>query len=264
MSVPNDPRVPAAPMDSTTHAPTLTAYIVGNPEGWVLEPASPRRRWMDEFADGFPYRCLPLSIANQCGWVVRCPVGFSICWYGGRNPIDIRLAFDHDTPRFSKEITSHFGGGILTFSLPWLFRTSPGLCLYVRGLPNSIKPGAHPLDAIVETQWAPMTFTMNWQLLDPTRTVRFEQGDALAMLLPISLPAIEATHTAIKPLDSDPALAAEYREWSEYRNGFIRRTDRAPEEWQKDYMAGRHVDGRTETDHKSRLKLRPFTTEPRA
>lgn len=252
------------PPTADPSAPSLTAYIVGNPDGWVLEPASPRRRWMDEFADGFPYRCLPLSIANQCGWVIRNPVGFSACWYGGPLATDIRLSFDADTPRFSREITSHFGGGVLTFSLPWLFRTSPGLCLYVRGLPNSIKPGAHPLDAIVETQWAPMTFTMNWKLLDETRTVRFEKGDALALLMPISLPMMEATNTAIKPIDADPTLAAEYRAWSEYRTGFIHRTDRAPEDWQKDYMLGRHVDGKPEPDHKSRLKLRQFTAEPRA
>ena len=37
-----------------TDSPTLTAYVVGNDDAWAIEPASPRRRWMDEFADGFP------------------------------------------------------------------------------------------------------------------------------------------------------------------------------------------------------------------
>lgn len=240
----------------------FTAYVVGNTEGWVIEPASPRRRWMDEFANGFPYRCLPLSIANQCGWVVRCPVGFAATWYGGQAATSVRLSFDEHPERFCKEITSHFGGAVLTFSLPWLFRTAPGVCLYVRGLPNSFRAGATALDAIVETQWAPMTFTMNWKLHDEHRTVRFEQGDAIALLMPVSLPLIESTEPRIRPIDADPALAAEFRAWSAYRSGFIERTDRAPEEWQKDYMAGRHVDGKAEPEHKSRLKVRPFDPGP--
>ena len=243
----------------TTGVPTLTAYLVGNAEGWAIEPASPRRRWMDEFADGFPYRCLPLSIANQCGWVVRCPVGLTATWYGGNQPRDVRIAFDSDTERFRHEITSHFGGGVLTFTLPWLFRTPPGVSLYVRGLPNAFVHGARALDAIVETDWAPMTFTMNWRLTDANRSVRFDKGHAIALLMPMRLDLVEATEPRVRPLDDDPALAAEYREWADYRRGFIHRKDRAPSEWQKDYMMGRHVDGRTEASHKSRLKLAPFT-----
>ncbi|HMZ02762.1 MAG TPA: DUF6065 family protein, partial [Burkholderiaceae bacterium] len=60
------------------------------------------------------------------------------------------------------QITSHFGSGILTFSLPYLFRTSPGYGMLVRGPTNCAKDGAAPLDGIVETDWAPYSFTMNW------------------------------------------------------------------------------------------------------
>lgn len=236
----------------------LTAYVVGDPAGWVIEPASPRRRWMDEFANGFPYRCLPLAIANQCGWVVRCPVGMSATWYGGKQASDLRVVFDESTALYSRQISSHFGGGVLTFSLPWLFRTPPGVCLSVRGLPNAFRRGAQALEGIVETQWSPMTFTMNWKLLDPHVPVRFERGDAVAFLHPISLDLVEGSEARLRPIDDDPGLAAEYREWSERRSGFIRRTDRAPEEWQKDYMAGRHVDGRPAAEHKTRLRLGAF------
>lgn len=246
-------------MAQQPHAePMLSAFLVGDPAGWVIEPASPRRRWMDEFADGFAYRCLPLAIANQCGWVVRAPVGLSATWYGGAAASDTRVRFDENPALYQTQISSHFGGGVLTFSLPWLFRTPPGVCLWVRGLPNQVRPGAQALDGVVETHWSPMTFTMNWQLLDAGRPVRFERGDAVAFLTPLRLDLVESVAPVIRPIDDDPALASAYRAWSQARSGFIQRTDRAAGEWQKDYMAGRHVDGTPEASHKTRLKVRPF------
>src|SRR4051812_49892163 len=47
------------------------------------EPAPISREWMDSAHQRHPYRCLPLVIANQCGWMLRNPVGFSAYWYGG-------------------------------------------------------------------------------------------------------------------------------------------------------------------------------------
>jgi hypothetical protein len=249
--------MPEAPADTR-----LTAYLVGDPTGWVIEPASPRRRWMDDFNGGFPYRCLPLSIANQCGWVVRSPIGFSATWYGAMTAADTRLRFDECPEHWATMISSHFGGGVVTFSLPWLFRTGPGVCLWVRGLPNVVKPGAQALDGVVETFWSPMTFTMNWQLIDPGRTVRFEKGEGVAFLMPMSVELVESTRPRLSHVDRDPEVSREYREWTESRTQFLARKDRAPEEWQKDYISGRRMDGTPAEGHRTRLKLMPFEREP--
>jgi hypothetical protein len=56
----------------------LIAYTATDATGWVIEPAPRERAWMDATTDRFAYRCLPLVFANQAGWVVRCPVGFSV------------------------------------------------------------------------------------------------------------------------------------------------------------------------------------------
>lgn len=237
---------------------TLTAYVVGDTTGWVLEPASPRRRWMDEMVSGFPYRCLPLSIANQCGWVIRSPVGFSAAWYGGNQTQDLVVRFDNEASRYERQINSHFGGGILTFSIPWLFRTPAGVALWVRGLPNAVRPGAQALDAVVETDWSPMTFTMNWQLTEEGRTVRWQKGDAVAFLMPISLDLVESMQPVMTPLASNPALHAAHKAWDASRAAFINRKDRSGEEWQRDYMAGRNPDGTPAPAHRSRLKIARF------
>jgi hypothetical protein len=248
---------PAADHDASDEALGMTAYVVGADAGWTLEPASPRRGWMDD-TGGFAYRCLPLSIANQCGWVIRSPAGFSAVWDGGVPTGATHLAFDPEDERFAAQILSHFGWGIVTFSLPWLFRTPPGYALMVRGATNHWIPGAAPLDGIVETDWATSTFTMNWRLTDPGRSVRFEKGDPICFLCPYPLEAIERFRPSALRLESNPELEREYREWSASRSAFNANPARKPSEWQKDYVKGETPTGKKAREHRSRLKVRPF------
>ena len=58
---------------------------------------------------------------------------------------------------------SAFGEGVLTFHINGLFRTPPGWNLWVGGSPNSPKDGIYPLTGVIETDWSPYTFTMNWR-----------------------------------------------------------------------------------------------------
>ena len=69
---------------------------------------------MDAATQRHPYRCLPLVIANQCGWVLRNPTGFRAYWYGGPSRTDMELRFDSPENR----IVSHFGSGVVTFTIP--------------------------------------------------------------------------------------------------------------------------------------------------
>ena len=64
-------------------------------------------------------------------------------------------------------VSSNFGYGIVTWYLPYLFRTSPGYNLWVRGPVNSPKDGIVPLEGLVETDWAEATFTVNWKITRP-------------------------------------------------------------------------------------------------
>ena len=82
-------------------------------------------------------------------------------------------------------ITSHFGNGVVTFSIPYLFRMLRGINLWVKGPCNYIKDGVQPLEGIVETDWLPATFTMNWKLTRPHHRVRFERGEPICMLVPV-------------------------------------------------------------------------------
>ncbi|MCP3904362.1 MAG: hypothetical protein GY715_12095 [Planctomycetes bacterium] len=100
---------------------TLTAYeVTGHP--LPLAAAARSRAWMDRTSDRFAYRCLPLVIANQLGWDVLCPFAFTATWDGTDAPEGITIDF---TSEPSDLVQAHFGHGVLTFSIGYLFRTSP-------------------------------------------------------------------------------------------------------------------------------------------
>jgi hypothetical protein len=94
--------------------------------GMPLVPAPAARDWMDTSAQRFAYRCLPLVMANQSGWLIQNPTSFTASWNGGMGREDVIIEFDVTAdPR----ILSNFGCGVLTFSLPYLFRTPHGINL---------------------------------------------------------------------------------------------------------------------------------------
>ena len=74
----------------------IVAYQIADTTGWVLEPMERRREWMEQTPSKGANRCLPLVIANQAGWVLRCPGRFKARWDGkANNPVEFRnLAAD--------------------------------------------------------------------------------------------------------------------------------------------------------------------------
>ena len=123
-----------------------------------------------------------------------------------------------------RRISSHFGSGVVTFSIPYLFRTPKGINLWVKGPTNYIKDGAHPLEGIVETDWLTATFTMNWKLTRPRMPVTFKAGEPICMLVPIPRGLAEELDAVRTPMSSDPQVAAEYEEWERSRSQFIVRS----------------------------------------
>ena len=136
-----------------------------------IAPGRPERRWMDRFANRHPYRCLPLTMANTTGWELLCPVSFTAEWNGGEQNEDITLRPDRPHPAFHELAKAHFGGGVLTFHPGYLVRTPPGWDLIAQGPPNLPKDGIQPLSGLVETDWLPFPFTMNWIFTRPGRVL---------------------------------------------------------------------------------------------
>src|SRR5579884_101588 len=162
--------------------PELIAYRLTPWPPMRLVRAPRARDWMDATRDHFAYRCLPLLIANQAGWMVLNSHSIRVTWTGGWDPSCVRVESLANEDRVPA--SGHFGHGVLTFNLPFLFRTPAGYNLHVRGPANWPKDGIVPLEGLVETDWSVATFTMNWKLTRPDVEVVFEQDEPICMVLP--------------------------------------------------------------------------------
>jgi hypothetical protein len=215
---------------------------------------------MDATNESFAYRCLPLTIANSMGWELLLPARVAAKWNGGPALTDLEVEVDDGEWGDQRLASSHFGSGILTFQTNYLFQTDPGIGLWVRGAPNEPKDGIAPLDGIVETDWLPFTFTMNWAFTRPGRIV-FEAGETFCFLTPISYRALEAVTPEIRPLAATPELAAQYAAWAEGRREFNTRLAAdepaaAAQRWQKWYTRGETaLGGRAPERHLTKLRL---------
>ncbi len=240
----------------------LTAYVIDG-HHMDIRPAPVEREWMESTDQRFAYRCLPLNIANAHGWEILCPSGFSAIWDGEPGIQAVTIQPDPGTKPMA---LSHFGHGTLTFHIPCLFRTEPGFDLMAQGPINRPKDGIAPLSGIIETDWAPYTFTMNWIFTSPEVSVRFEQGEPFCHIFPVKRGQLADVEPELKPLSTEPELEQQFKSWNESRSQFnadLHRpgSEAQSERWQKLYYRGLAPDGETSMidDHATRLRLRPFS-----
>lgn len=242
----------------------LIAYEIHPNHGMPIVPAPIERDWMEETEVRFAYRCLPLVVANQAGWLIVCPLTFSVKWNGGPRLEDLRIHYPRG--RRDERILSHFGSGVLTFSLPYLFRTPPGINLWVKGPSNWIKDGIQPLEGVVESDWSPATFTMNWRLTRRNHSVRFNAGDPICMVVPIPRGLAEGLEPQRVPLGKNKKLRTQYGVWKRERGRFLNDLIRGQPEairraWQRDYFLGLAPGGRRFEQHQTRLHLKEFAKD---
>jgi hypothetical protein len=239
----------------------LTAYVIDG-HSIAIRPAPVERNWMDGFDQRFAYRCLPLSIANAYGWEILCPVGITAIWNGGRalNAVTVTVDEGNTAPALG-----HFGYGILTFHVPCLFRTEAGFDLMVSGPINRPKDAIAPLTGVIETDWSPYSFTMNWQFTRSQSEVRFEKGEPFCHIIPIRRADIESIEPEIHLLSENPELKRAHEDWTANRNRFnvdLQKpgSDAQNEKWQKLYHRAIMPDGITKgaVDHRTRIKVREF------
>lgn len=248
----------------------LTAYEVAGPWPLLMKPSPPDRAWMDTTRDRFAYRCLPMIIANEMGWILCNTERFRCVWNGGCDIHDVVVEYSSDGPAVPHRLAgSHFGDGILTFSLPYLFRTPSGFNLWVRGPVNTPRDGIAPLEGIVETDWSPATFTMNWRFTRPRHEVVFETGEPFALIVPCERHLAERFEPVVESIATHPEIAGVYSAWRESRSDFNRdlkqpHSRARADKWQRDYMLGRTPDGASQAGHQLRLKLAPFQRRPPA
>jgi hypothetical protein len=130
--------------------------------------------------------------------------------------------------------------------------------------PNSAKDGIAALSGVMETDWSPYTFTMNWHFTRRNHWVRFEAGEAICFIQPTPRDALERMDPKFVPLNDNPDAARQFAAWSRSRDSFQAQVAEKPplsgsDQWQKRYYRGLDMDDKPGVpDHRAKLRLKPF------
>jgi hypothetical protein len=218
-----------------------------------IKPSSVRRDWMDG-TSGMAYHCLPLNIANQYGWVCHNIKTFTATWDGGISQDSLKIDINQEREKSTQVASSHFGHGIITIPTDFLVKTPENVSIYIRGVSNHNYENVYPLDGIVESDWLPFTFTMNYKFSKPG-SVTFKKGDPLFMFFPIDRRYIENFDIVQKPISSNEDLMNKYNKYGKARSSYI--DSKTNSKGQKFYVSGNVVDEKAIiSNHKRTLKLK--------
>ena len=248
---------PAAAAPPTREIVAYSAWGIGV----AIVPAPFKRDWMDSTDRGFAYHCLPMTLANQSGWFILAPHGAVAEWNGGPTQHDLKVEVYGVTGM--THAMSAVGSGILSWTIPYLFQTSPGWNLLCRGPANVIKDGVQALEGLVETDWSTASFSSNWKLTRPGR-VEFAPGEPIAMIVPYARGDLESFRTRKAELRTNPALMQGYTEWINSRQAFAAEQLAANppgvvnQKFQKHYFHGNTVAGAHFHDHQKKRNVEAF------
>jgi hypothetical protein len=229
-----------------------------------IVPAPRWREWMNATALRNANRCLPLLAANEAGWVLLNARTFRASWSGGDGDAELGIEYEGQPPVARAQ--SIFGYGILSFLIPYVFRTPPGFDLLARGPANMPKDGIGPLEGMVETDWATSTFTMNWKFTRPGEVV-FAEDEPVCMVVPQRRHDLESFAPRLAPVAAHEDVAAGWDAFDASRHDiqvrkflsqFTEAHADAREAWEGDYFRGRTADGKPAPEHKTKRRLKPF------
>ena len=236
-------------------------FLATRPDLVDLRPNIATRDWMDKTGEKYAYRCLPLNIANSYGWSFHLTQDFVVHWSGQDALEAITIKSEEDV---SGIVASIFGNGIITFHTYGIFQTEPGWSMMASGPANHPKDGISPLTGIIETDWSPFSFTMNWKITRPNQWIRFKKGEVFCSVFPVQRGVLESIEPELWPIESDPDLKEEHDAWGRARLKFnedlkVPGSHAQQEKWQKSYYRGQRPDGSPGAeDHIIKLRLNEF------
>ena len=135
--------------------------------------------------------------------------------------------------------------------------------MWAGGPPNHVKDGIQPLAGLVETDWLPFPFTMNWIFTRPGR-VSFARGEPFCFITLVQDKVLAEVQPVTKSLASNQDLRLQYDAWYKQREEFNKRLTRQDPEavrdaWQRYYFKGELPDdtGPAPKDHVNKRRLKP-------
>ena len=143
-----------------------------------------KRDWFVKHA----YYCLPLTIGNQSGFVVKSLYDFTVVWNGGQKPLDVTVEM-HDPDEYNKwknlqKLEPHFGMGTVTIQHGFSIRTPKGINIMTGNPPNYYIDGITNMTGVVETDNLRRDFTFNFKITRPNFEIKICKGDWIGYFIP--------------------------------------------------------------------------------
>lgn len=243
----NDPgyEVPANKILVVPHAvdsPTYFEEIVESLAGNV------KREWMNPHA----YYCLPLTVGNQYGFIIKSLRDFDIVWDG--TPRNAEITFLNNDNEDKQFIKTGFGDGIITVQNRFALKTPPGINIMTMQPPNYFLKGCFALTGVIECDNIRRDFTFNFKVTVPDTVVSVRKGDPIGAFIPIQRYFIDDfkvenvfDHFSVdivnNDIDESNALSTERNTVDKEKNHASGRR----------YFSGTHSDGSKYPDHQKRI-----------
>ena len=216
----------------------------------IIQPlkGNPKRDWFNPHF----YYCLPLTVGNQYGFVIKSLIDFDVTWDGTENNPDIEFI---DNSNAGKQIIkTGFGSGIVTIQNMFALKTSPGINIMTIQPPNMFIPGCVSMTGVIETDNIRRDFTFNLKVTIPHLKISVRKGDALGAFLPIPRNFVE--NFELKFIQDVFPIELHQNEIKESIDLSIERTttdiDR-PHASGRRYFNGEHTSGEKYINHQKRV-----------
>lgn len=209
----------------------------------------PKREWFDPHA----YYCLPLTVGNQYGFLIKSLRDFDILWNGTKD--NAQITFLNNDNEEKQVIKTGFGSGIITIQNKFALKTSPGINLMTIQPPNFFIPGCVALTGVVECDNIRRDFTFNFKMTIPDITIGIRKGDPIGAFIPIPRYFVDKFNVedVYEYFDEEVVL----RDILESAKLSIERTTvdvEKPHKSGRRYFNGIHMDESTYLNHQKRVK----------
>jgi hypothetical protein len=140
-----------------------------------------------------------------------------------------------------------------------MFWTDQKISLLTKGPANLPKHGIVSLEGVIETDWLPYPFTMNWKMTAKNTRVRFERGEPIAQIIPYPAELIGDMEPEIRMLQTNPELYAKYEDYRKKRVVFNKKFEHDGSKRQKYYVRGEDSLGNEYKEHhRTDWRQKPF------
>lgn len=216
----------------------------------VLKPlkGKPKRDWFNSHF----YYCLPLTIANQYGFVVESLRDFEVIWDGTEaNP---EITFLNNDNNNKQVIKTGFGSGIVTVQNMFSIKTPIGVNVMTIQPPNMYIPGCVSMAGVIETDQIKRDFTFNIKVTVPNFKITIKKGDPLGAFIPIQRYFVDKFDAKLITDVFDRELHVnEVEESTKLGKERLKEDQEKPHAAGRRYFNGINFDGTKYPDHQKRV-----------